>query len=160
MQPLQNPSLCGRTPLSLAWANFSNMMECTPESGHCHSMCTLSTKHWSLLTVNNNKFSLRRTFSQLADESNKFCLWQFSSLSPSLWSGYRRVSSSPTWGGGGIPHTDKTGIQGHWGIGVSSPSRLQRWNSLTDIFSRGFWAFLRLMFLSGFLPSFFPSTKC
>ncbi len=26
---------------SPGWANFSIMMKCTPESGHCHSMCTL-----------------------------------------------------------------------------------------------------------------------
>jgi hypothetical protein len=25
-------------------ASFSIMMECTPESGHCHSVCTLSFK--------------------------------------------------------------------------------------------------------------------
>ncbi len=31
-------------PLSPASADFSIMMECTPEIGHCHSMCTL----WSL----------------------------------------------------------------------------------------------------------------
>jgi hypothetical protein len=24
-----------------AWADFSIMMECTPESGNCHSVCTL-----------------------------------------------------------------------------------------------------------------------
>jgi hypothetical protein len=26
---------------SPGWANFSITMECTPESGHCHSVCTL-----------------------------------------------------------------------------------------------------------------------
>jgi hypothetical protein len=32
----------GSTPQpSPDWANFSIMMECTPESGHCHSVCTL-----------------------------------------------------------------------------------------------------------------------
>ncbi len=30
----------GLHPPSLAWANFSIMMECTPESGRCHSVCT------------------------------------------------------------------------------------------------------------------------
>ncbi len=28
-------------PPPAAMANFSIMMECTPESGHCHSVCTL-----------------------------------------------------------------------------------------------------------------------
>jgi hypothetical protein len=28
-------------PNSIAWANFSIMIECTPESGNCHSVCTL-----------------------------------------------------------------------------------------------------------------------
>jgi hypothetical protein len=28
-------------PPSLGWADFTLMMECTPESGHCHSVCTL-----------------------------------------------------------------------------------------------------------------------
>ncbi len=28
-------------PPSHAWANFSIMMECMPESGLCHSVCTL-----------------------------------------------------------------------------------------------------------------------
>jgi hypothetical protein len=27
-----------------AWADFSIVMECTPESGHCHSVCTLCSK--------------------------------------------------------------------------------------------------------------------
>jgi hypothetical protein len=34
----------GRTPPTTptpGWANFSIMMECTPESGHCPSVCTL-----------------------------------------------------------------------------------------------------------------------
>jgi hypothetical protein len=30
----------GRAP-SPAWSNFSIMMECMPESGRCHSVCTL-----------------------------------------------------------------------------------------------------------------------
>ncbi len=30
-----------RPPPSPAWANFTLMMECTPESGRCHSVCTL-----------------------------------------------------------------------------------------------------------------------
>jgi hypothetical protein len=30
-------------PPSQAWANFSIMMECTPESGRCQSVCTLWT---------------------------------------------------------------------------------------------------------------------
>jgi hypothetical protein len=30
---------------SLAWANFSIMIECMPESGRCHSVCTLWCKH-------------------------------------------------------------------------------------------------------------------
>ncbi len=36
--------------LSADWANFSNMMECTPESGHCHSRCTLWTSPLSAVT--------------------------------------------------------------------------------------------------------------
>jgi hypothetical protein len=31
----------GRAPPPLNKANFSIMMECTPESGSCHSVCTL-----------------------------------------------------------------------------------------------------------------------
>jgi hypothetical protein len=30
---------------SPGWANFSIMMECTPESGNCHSVCTLCAVH-------------------------------------------------------------------------------------------------------------------
>jgi hypothetical protein len=29
------------SPPSPAWANFSIMMECTPEIGRCHSLCAL-----------------------------------------------------------------------------------------------------------------------
>jgi hypothetical protein len=29
-------------PPSPGWADFTIMMECTPESSHCHSVCTLS----------------------------------------------------------------------------------------------------------------------
>jgi hypothetical protein len=32
---------CTLTPPVPGWANFSIMMECTPESGHCHSVCSL-----------------------------------------------------------------------------------------------------------------------
>ncbi len=30
-------------PHSPDWAEFTIMMECTPESGHCQSICTLSS---------------------------------------------------------------------------------------------------------------------
>jgi hypothetical protein len=33
----------GRAP-SPGWPNFSIMIECTPERGNCHSVCTLSLK--------------------------------------------------------------------------------------------------------------------
>ncbi len=36
----------------------------------------------------------------------------------------------------------------------------QRWNSWTAFYSRGFLRLLRLEFLSGFLTTFFLSTKC
>jgi hypothetical protein len=32
---------CSAPPPSLAWANFSIKMECTPEGESCHSVCTL-----------------------------------------------------------------------------------------------------------------------
>jgi len=28
-------------PLSTGWADLTIMMECTPESGHCHSVCSV-----------------------------------------------------------------------------------------------------------------------
>jgi hypothetical protein len=31
-------------PPTQGWADFSIMMVCTPESGHCHSVCTLRTR--------------------------------------------------------------------------------------------------------------------
>jgi hypothetical protein len=34
-------------PPSPGWTDFSFMMECTPESGHCHFVCTL----WSALCI-------------------------------------------------------------------------------------------------------------
>jgi hypothetical protein len=41
----------GMHPPSLpAWANFSIMMECTPESGRCHSVYTLSAEAYVSVT--------------------------------------------------------------------------------------------------------------
>ncbi len=33
------------------WANFSIMMECTPENGKCHSVCTLRLGPYSALNL-------------------------------------------------------------------------------------------------------------
>ncbi len=38
-------------PPSPAWADLTLMIECTPESGHCHSVCTLWYKFIQLDTV-------------------------------------------------------------------------------------------------------------
>ncbi len=37
------PQLCTPSP---GWANFNIMMECTPDSGNCHSVCTLWGWQW------------------------------------------------------------------------------------------------------------------
>jgi hypothetical protein len=45
------------SPPSPAWANFSIMMECMPESNRCHSVCTLrecwvrETKTWEMRQI-------------------------------------------------------------------------------------------------------------
>ncbi len=73
----------GRAPQpSLGRANFSIMMECTPESDHCHSVCTLCLC-LSITAVPNNQKTL---------------------LSPSIgkWNWPNGGSASLDGGGGGV----------------------------------------------------------
>jgi hypothetical protein len=49
-----------RAPFTPGWADFTIMMECTPESDHCHSVCTLwhDLRVWSEHSVLAFKFTL------------------------------------------------------------------------------------------------------
>jgi len=45
------------SPPTPDWAEFTIMMECTPESGHCQSICTHSSVMWHAQYSTNHRLS-------------------------------------------------------------------------------------------------------